>query len=291
MKRLLASLLLLTLLLTGCAVPSEPSEDIGYLTVHYIDVGQADCMLLIAGETTILIDGGNTDTALDVLSYLQRHGVEELDLMVNTHPHGDHLGGLPTVLAEIPTETIWSTTKEYDSYTFDRFCYFADQQDTLIQVPAPGTTYKEGALSVTVLGPLGSNYSDLNDTSLVLMVEFGQRKFLFTGDMEAYAERELVHANVDLEADVLKVGHHGSYSSTSQIFLNAVDPEYSIISCGRDNEYGHPHDAPVNRLNQADVTLFRTDLMGSIVVMTDGSQLAFFLETRNTALSGYANAA
>lgn len=289
MKRLFASVLLLALLLTGCAYLPDAEQDTGYLTVHYIDVGQADCMLLIAGETTVLIDGGNTDTSLDVLAYLRRYGVEELDLMVNTHPHGDHLGGLPTVLAEIPTETIWSTTKEYDSYTFDRFCHFADQQDTQIQVPAPGTTYKEGGLTVTVLGPLysTSTYEDLNDTSLVLMVQFGERRFLFTGDMESYAEKQLLEADIDLEADVLKVGHHGSYSSTSQAFLNEVYPEYGIISCGRDNEYGHPHDAPVNRLDRAEVTLYRTDLMGSVIVVTDGDELAFFLEARDTELTGY----
>lgn len=292
MKRFFASLLLLALVLTGCAPAAETGET-DYLTVHFIDVDQADCMLLIAGETTVLIDGGNTGTAYDVLSYLRRYGVEELDLMVNTHPHGDHLGGLPTVLEHIPTEQIWCSTVDYDTSLVARFEKTVDKQGLNIVYPVPGTTYASDGLTITVLGPLQdtSSYTDLNDTSLVLMVQFGQKKFLFTGDMEAYAEKQLVEADIDLDADVLKVGHHGSYSSTSQIFLNEVTPEYGIISCGRNNEYGHPHDAPVNRLNRADVTLFRTDTMGSVVLVTDGNTLAFFLEVRDTSLTGYDKAA
>lgn len=286
MKRLFAILLFLALLLCGCgAVTNQEGSD--RLIVHFIDVGQADCMLLIVGDTTVLIDGGNTDTATDVLSYLRRFGVEELDLVVNTHPHGDHLGGLPTVISGIPTKTVWTSTLSYDSYNFSRFLENARQQDSLVQVPAPGTTYKAGGLIITVLGPVGANYVDLNDTSLVLMVQYGSRKFLFTGDMEALAENQLVDKGVDLNVDVLKVGHHGSYSSTSQVFLNRVNPEYGIICCGRNNEYGHPHDAPLNRLGKADVTLFRTDLMGDVIAVTDGKTLAFFLESGDTSLTGY----
>lgn len=294
MKRFLASFLLVCLLLTCGACQTVPQEDDPeHLIVHFIDVDQADCILLIAGETTVLIDGGNTGTAYDVLAYLRRFGVEQLDLVVNTHPHGDHLGGIPTVLEGIPTEEVWCSTTSYNTSLFSRFERAVSKQDLTIRYPAPGTTYEENGLSITVLGPLhdSSTYTDLNDTSLVLMVEFGQRKFLFAGDMEAYAEKQLVEADIDLDADVLKVGHHGSYSSTSQIFLDEVDPEYGIVCCGRNNQYGHPHDSPMNRLNRADVTLFRTDLMGSIVVVTDGDDLAFFLESSNTSLTGYEKAA
>lgn len=286
MKRLFAILLSLALLLCGCgAVTNQEGTDC--LIVHFIDVGQADCMLLKAGDTTVLIDGGNTDTATDVLSYLRRFGVEELDLVVNTHPHGDHLGGLPTVISAIPTKTVWTSTLSYDSYNFSRFLEYAHGQDAQVEVPSPGATYKADGLTITVLGPVGSNYVDLNDTSLVLLVQYGSRKFLFTGDMEALAENQLVDKGVNLNVDVLKVGHHGSYSSTSQVFLNRVDPEYGIICCGRNNEYGHPHDAPLNRLDKADVTLFRTDLMGDVVAVTDGETLAFFLESGDTSLTGY----
>ncbi len=292
MRKLLAALLLLSLLLTGCAASPE-QEDLEELVIHFVDVDQADCMLLIVGETTVMIDGGNTGTSWDVLTYLRRYGVEQIDLMVNTHPHGDHLGGLPTVLGSIPTDEIWCSDSTYDTALYKNFTQLVAQKNLSISHPEPGTIFQESGLTITVLGPLNraDTYTDLNDTSLVLMVEYGQRRFLFTGDMEAYAEAELLASQFHLKADVLKVGHHGSYSSTSQAFLDKVDPDYGIISCGRDNEYGHPHDAPMHRLERAEVELYRTDLMGSVVLVTDGDTIAFFLETANTERNGYDKAA
>ena len=293
MKRLFAILLLLSLLFTGCAAPTEQAVDTEELVIHFVDVDQADCMLLMVGETTVLIDGGNVPTNWAVLNYLKKFGVDQIDLMVNTHPHGDHLGGLPTVLNSIPTDEIWCSTTEYDTYLWDSFDTAADKQNLTITHPEPGTVYASDGLNITVLGPLNDadTYTDLNDTSLVLMVQYGQRKFLFTGDMESYAEQQLLNANVELKADVLKVGHHGSYSSTSQAFLNKVDPDYGVICCGRNNEYGHPHDAPIGRLFRADVELYRTDLMGSVVLVTDGDQIAFFLDTTDLYTNGYKKAA
>lgn len=292
MKKIVASLLLLSLLLTGCAAAGG-QEDLDELVIHFIDVDQADGMLLIVGDTTVMIDGGNTPTSQDVLEYLKRFGVDQIDLMVNTHPHGDHLGGLPTVLNNIPTDKIWCADSTYDTYLYKSFTQLVAQKNFNISHPEPGTVFAENGLTITVLGPVNSadTYTDLNDTSLVLMVQYGQRKFLFTGDMEAFAEKQLVDAGMSLKADVLKVGHHGSYSSTSQVFLDKVDPEYGVISCGRNNEYGHPHDAPIGRLHRAEVELYRTDLMGSVVLVTDGDTIAFFLETTNTELTGYEKAA
>lgn len=292
MKKIVASLLLLSLLLTGCAAVGG-QEDLDELVIHFIDVDQADGMLLIVGDTTVMIDGGNTPTSQDVLEYLKRFGVDQIDLMVNTHPHGDHLGGLPTVLNNIPTDKIWCADSTYDTYLYKSFTQLVAQKNFNISHPEPGTVFAENGLTITVLGPVNSadTYTDLNDTSLVLMVQYGQRKFLFTGDMEAFAEKQLVDAGMSLKADVLKVGHHGSYSSTSQVFLDKVDPEYGVISCGRNNEYGHPHDAPIGRLHRAEVELYRTDLMGSVVLVTDGDTIAFFLETTNTELTGYEKAA
>lgn len=290
MKRLFAALLL-SLLFTGCAntQPDAQPQSLEPLVIHFVDVGHADCTLLTVGQTTILIDGGNTGTSFEVLQYLRRFGVEELDLVVNTHPHGDHLGGIPTVMNGIPTKEVWCSTTSYDTYLYDQFENAADKQNLSIRKPDPGTVYAADGLVVTVLGPLEaeSTYSDLNDTSLVLMIQYGEKKFLFTGDMESYAESQLLNSNFNLKADVLKVGHHGSYSSTSQAFLNEVDPEYGIVFCQWGNEYGHPHDAPMNRLNKADVELFRTDIMGDIVLVTDGTQLAFMLETTDMTLTGY----
>ena len=294
MKRSLALILFLTFLLSiGFSAGAIPAEETDYLIIHYIDVDQADGMLLIAGDTTVLIDAGNLETAGKMVDYLHRFGVEELDLVVNTHPHMDHMGGINTVMNAFPTKEVWCSHATYDSAAFQYFVSAAQRQDLSIQHPEPGTVYAADGLTIKVLGPLQTvdKYNDLNDTSLVLMVEFGEKRFLFTGDMEAFAENQLVQSSADLKADVLKVGHHGSYSSTSQSFLNKVSPEYGIISCGRDNEYGHPHKEPMTQLKNADVELYRTDLMGDIVLVTDGQTIAFFLSTRNTEVTGYDKAA
>ena len=292
MKRLFAALLLLSVLLAGCAgnQPETTSQTTAEpLVIHFVDVGHADCTLLSVGETTILIDGGNTGTSSAVLQYLRRFGIEELDLVVNTHPHGDHLGGIPTVINAIPTKEVWCSTTTFDAYLYDQFESAVAKQNLTIQKPAPGTIYAADGLTITVLGPLEaeSAYEDLNDTSLVLMIQYGEKKFLFTGDMEAYAESQLIGSLYNLDADVLKVGHHGSYSSTSQAFLDKVTPEYGVVFCQWGNEYGHPHDGPMNRLKKAEVELFRTDIMGDIVLVTDGTELAFLLETSDTTLTGY----
>ena len=287
MRKLTALLLLLALLLSGCVftVPlgtqaTDPStaptlSDGAHLQVHYIDVGQADCMLLECDGKYMVIDGGNRADSSLVVAYLQNQGVEEIEAVVNTHPHEDHVGGLPAVLAVFPVKAVYGTSKVYSSSVYDDFLRYINQQSLDLQIPKPGDSFNLGSATVTVIGPVGSGYEDLNDTSLVLMVQFGDTKFLFTGDMEALAERELVDAGVDLKADVLKVGHHGSYSSTSYVFLREVMPTYGVITVGRDNEYGHPHADPMSRLEQAGVTLYRTDKMGNIVATSDGTNIVF----------------
>lgn len=296
MKRAFAALLLIALLLSGCAAQdtdAAPRFGAEHLIIHYMDVDQADGMLLIAGETTVLIDAGNLATSGQVVKYLRRFGVEELDLVVTTHPHMDHMGGISGAMNAFPTKEVWCSHATYESAAFQYLVRAADKQGLTIQHPEPGTVYASDGLIIKVLGPVqdADKYNDLNDTSLVLMVQFGEKKFLFTGDMEKYAEMQLLSAGTDLKADVLKVGHHGSYSSTSLDFLNKVDPEYGVISCGRNNEYGHPHDAPMNRLEKAQVELYRTDLMGDIVLVTDGETIAFFLSTGDMEVDGYDKAA
>lgn len=278
---------MLALLLSGCVIvpPADPQgttsstapslADGPHLQVHFIDVGQADCMLLECDGKYMVIDGGNRADSSLVIAYLQHQGVEEIEAVVNTHPHEDHVGGLPAVLAVYPVKAVYGTSKVYSSSVYDDFLRYIDQQGMELQIPAPGFSFFLGSAKVTVLGPVKSGYEDLNDTSLVIMVQYGKTKFLFTGDMEAIAEKDLVESGVDLKADVLKVGHHGSYSSTSYRFLREVLPTYGIICCGRNNEYGHPHADPLSRLEQADVKLFRTDQMGNIVATSDGTDIVF----------------
>ena len=274
MKKLLSVLLLLCLLLTGCAAPAPAEQAFSNeLIVHFIDVGQADCTLLEYNDQYALIDAGYPASGPDVVEYLLALGVKELDLVVATHLHGDHLGGLPTVLATFPTERIWCSSQTYYSSTYDDFCYYADQQDIVIERPMIGERFMLGDVSLQLLGPLQRTYEDINNSSLVIMATHEDNKFLFTGDMRWEAERELIDAGTDLKADVLKVGHHGSYTSTSYLFLNEVMPQYAVIMCGRNNEYGHPHREPVARLRDAGVTICRTDKLGTIIFTSDGQSL------------------
>ena len=268
-KGIPALLLTLSLLLCGCRLLPERIPPAG-LTVHFIDVGQADCALLESGGEYMLIDGGNREDGRLVVSYLEQQGVEELSAVVCTHAHEDHVGGLPSVLAVYPTHAVYAPTRTYASKVFDDFVYYADQQRLEITIPSPGDSWTLGETSVTVLGPVQS-YADPNDTSIILRVEYGDTSFLFTGDMETSAENDMLDywgSRMSWKADVLKVGHHGSDTSTGYRFLNEVSPDYAVISVGKGNAYGHPHEQPLSRLNQAGVTILRTDALGPIVART-----------------------
>lgn len=308
MKKIIALLLLLTLL-TGCttAAPpatqpvetteateatvlteatetteaTEPAEvvlnpgDPDTLTVHFIDVAHADGMLIECNGHFALVDAGKADTADRVLNYLASRGVEKLDLVVGTHPHADHIGAIPDVLAHYQADTVWFSHIAYTNYTVTNFLNSVKRQGKSVIRPANGTVFDLGGATITVLGPIRDNHEDVNDISLVLMVQYGDVRFLLTGDMESIAEQELVESGADLKADVLKVGHHGSYSSTSYIFLREVMPTYAVISLALGNEYGHPHDEPMSRLRDAGVTIYQTGKMYNISATTDGTDITF----------------
>ena len=286
-RKVLALCLILSLLLCGCQLLPEPAGSIPAsgeeLTVHFIDVGQADCALLECGGEYMLIDGGNREDGRLVVSYLEQQGVQELSAVVCSHAHEDHVGGLPSVLAVYPTKAVYAPTRTYASKVFDDFAYYADQQRLEITIPAPGDSWMLGKAAVTVLGPVKS-YAETNDTSIVLRVEYGETSFLFTGDMETPAENDMLDywgGRISWDTDVLKVGHHGSNTSTGYRFLNEVNPDYAVISVGKDNSYGHPHEEPLSRLNQAGVTILRTDELGTIVARTDGSEVTLTWENQS----------
>lgn len=273
LKRLLILWTILALLLTGCELPqAERTVSGAGLSVHYIDVGQADSILLQCDGEAMLIDGGNVEDSQTVVSYLQHQGVEELSYVVNTHAHEDHVGGLAGVLAVFEADAVWCPVAEYESQCFDDFVTYTQAQGLSLTCPEPGSVFPLGEAQVTVLGPLES-YDDPNNTSIVLRVDYGETSFLFTGDMERTAEEDLLEAGMDVSADVLKAGHHGSDTSSSYPFLRAVDPEAVVISVGEGNSYGHPDEAALSRFRDAGATVYRTDLQGDLVFSTDGAEI------------------
>lgn len=281
MKKLLLLLLALWQLAFNGLSYMEPAQMTGPsdLTVHFLDVGQADCALLECAGEYMLIDGGNVEDGQMVISYLQRQGVQELEAVVCSHAHEDHVGGLPAVLAKFPAKAVYAPTNTYDSKVFDDFLHYTNQQGVQVTIPAPGDCFSLGNSLITVLGPVKS-YAETNDTSLVLKVEYGKTSFLFTGDMEVAAENDMLDFGADVSADVLKVGHHGSETSTGYRFLYEVNPTYGVISVGKGNTYGHPHETPLSRLNHADVTLFRTDKLGTVIAVADGTDVTFYWENQ-----------
>ena len=268
--------LFLVLLLCGCGkskpAPTPTVLPEGELTVHFLDVGQADCALLACDGKYILIDGGNVEDSSKVVSYLEKAGVSELEAVFCSHAHEDHVGGLPGVLAVYPTGAVYAPTNTYSSNCFDDFLYYTDQQGLSVTIPSVGDKLTFGDAVVEVLGPVKS-YAETNDTSLILRVTYGDTRFLFTGDMEIPAETDLVESGADLKADVLKVGHHGSDTSTGYRFLREVMPTHAIVSVGEGNSYGHPNEKTLSLLSDAGATVYRTDKLGHIIAVSDGTNV------------------
>ncbi len=247
------------------------------LTVTYLDVGQGDCTLLQCDGQTMLIDAGIGEQANHITTYLKQQGVKSIDYLVCTHAHADHCGGMKAVIAAFPVHTLYSSVTSSSNGAFQRVMRAAETANLTITVPGVGDTFALGSATVTVLGPQ-KHYSDVNDQSLILRVDYGSNAFLFTGDAEYQSETDVLDAGENVRCDVIKAGHHGSRTSTGYRLLYEAQPKYAVISCGADNEYGHPHDDTLSRLRDADVTVYRTDLNGTVVCRSDGTNLTFTTE-------------
>lgn len=241
----------------------------GELAVHVIDVGQGDAILLRTPAQDILIDGGERGS--DVLDYLSAEGVGALDLVICTHPHSDHVRGLVEVIEQLPVGEVIDAAVPHTSQVYEKFLTAIDEKEIKYSEGRAGMSRDLGGGAVlAVLYPVSPSADDLNNASVVVRIDFGQVSFIFSGDAETKAENEMLESGVNLRGTVLKVGHHGSNSSTSPEFLDAVRPEAAVISAGEGNSYGHPHAETLEALAAAGVKVFRTDLQGTIVITTDG---------------------
>ncbi len=251
----------------------------GTLEIHVIDVGQGESIFVRTQEKTVLIDAGENNKGEVVERYLKSQGVTSLDLVIGTHPHSDHIGGMDYVVDHFPVKRIiMPPLKESQvptTKTYTDLLQSIANAGLEITLSHPGDEYSLGGGAVLkILGPVGE-FSDLNNLSVVSKITFGEHAFLFNGDSSKEAEAALLtQKGLDPSADVLFVGHHGSYTSTSQPYLDAVDPSYASISVGADNDYGHPHQETIQKLEKLGIPYYRTDLCGNIVFISDGSSIS-----------------
>ena len=293
MKKLLSLILALVMVITlsGCdrflPLKLDIALDEVKLRVHFIDVGQGDSILLESKGEFVLVDAGEKEYGETVLDYINSHCADSLKYMVATHPHTDHIGGLRTVLDGIDTESFITVETDQNTSTWKKLLKAVDDNDVNYIDAVPGKSYRFGEAKFTILAPLGDNYEGYNNYSVVMMVQCGDIRFLLTGDAEKESEKEMLGSGMDLSADVLKCGHHGSSTSSTAPFLKAVNPSYAIISCGKDNDYGHPHPGTVKKLTLMGCNILRTDTMGTIVASTDGKHLSFSTEKGSTQLPTY----
>lgn len=297
MKKLLPLLVLIVLIisLTACTPnteqttepPSDTSQgnaaitteepwedpDSETLTVHFIDVGQGDSILIQSETAAMLIDGGTYQAGNKIVRYLKAEGINKLDYLVATHPHADHIGGLNEVVQSFDIGKVVMPEVTHTTRTYEDFLVALQKKGLKITLARAGMEWElSPEVTCQVLSPGSDNYYELNDYSVVIKVAKGNTAFLFTGDAGNPAEQQMLSQKLNLKSDVLKVGHHGSRHSTSHRFLEAVAPQYAVISLGANNEYGHPHEETLRRLKG--IQILRTDLNGTIVFTSDGNHVS-----------------
>lgn len=294
-KSIFALILALCVFLSGCSFVFEfigsentssqnptggtpaSTENLGQprLNIWVVEVGQGDCVYIeLPNGQNALVDGGSCVSAQGVLMILREKSVQNLDYLVITHPHEDHIGGLDDVLAEISVTNVYMPGAVADTLAFERLLDAIEAQGLKIKVPKAGSYILGDAsseLSIRCLAPVKDKYSKLNNYSIVLRICFGNFSAILTGDAEEESEREMLEKGYMLKSDVLKLGHHGSATSSCSAFLDAVSPEAAVISVGRDNSYGHPSESVLRACAERSIEIYRTDELGSILISSDGA--------------------
>jgi beta-lactamase superfamily II metal-dependent hydrolase len=297
-KRLLCSLLamLFSIFLISCGkteqasninstdivVKTETSKVSEEIKIHYIDVGQGDSELIQIGDKNILIDAGTSDKK--ALNYLKSIGITKIDYAIATHPHEDHIGSMDDVVKALDIGTFYAPKATNTTKTFENLANALKNKNLKFTVPKSGDTLTIGDATLTFLAPNSEKYEDLNNYSIVVKLKYGNNSFIFMGDAEDVSEGEILQKQLDVQADVIKIGHHGSHSSSTQAFLDKVNPKYAIISCEKGNDYGHPHKETLTKLNAKNISVFRTDLNGTIIATSNGKDITFNVKPVDKAL-------
>ena len=243
--------------------------------VDFIDVGQGNCTLVHMGDTAILVDSGEVGAAQTVISYIKNLGIDELDCVLVTHPHSDHMGAMTKILYEFKIKDLIMPEIPEDiiptNSTYEKFLTaVSDNAENVIPAEA-GMTYSYGEMNLEILAPL-HGYDNLNDMSAVSRVSFGETSVMFMGDASTAVEKDLLNTGKDFSADIINIGHHGSKTASSQKWLEAVNPDFAVICCGSGNEYGHPHSVVTEHLDSLGIEYYRTDLNGTVVFQSNSKE-------------------
>lgn len=291
MKKALQRLLHLALavsVLLGAALPlpvTAKTEDPKPMEVHFLDVGQGDATLITCDGHAMLIDAGDDTKGTAIQNYLKKQKIKSLDYLILTHPDADHIGGAPVIITKFEISKVFVSNFEKDNKSYLKLIQALDDKNLKSSTPAVKSKYSLGTAEFTILAP-NDTYDTPNDSSIALLLKNGKNSFLFTGDAEATAEMDILATGIDISADVYKVGHHGSRSSTSQSFFKAVNPDYAVISCAEGNSYGHPHAETLNTLRTNGVAVYRTDEEGTIIATSDGKTISFNVPASETWKAG-----
>lgn len=254
-------------------------EDV--LQVHFIDVGQGDSILVVQNNEAMLIDAGENEKGREVVDYCEKQGISEIKYLVATHAHEDHIGGMDDVIENLEVDNIILTKSDYSTITYEEVITAAKEKNVNEIYPKVGNSINLGNATIMVVAPNRDDYSEENNNSIILKITYGNVSYLFCGDAEIESEYDMAENGIDISADVIKIGHHGSDTSTSQMLLNTVSPRYAVISVGKDNSYGHPTSQILNRLKEYGIKYFRTDEEGTIVSITDGENIAWNVKETN----------
>ena len=255
--------------------PRQITVPDGDMAVHFLDVGQGDCSLIVMPNgKTVLIDASTNDEGENILEYLSLYDIDRIDFFVLTHPHADHIGGAKDIVEGIKVGKIVMPDVTTDTSVFENLLNAIDKKHIPVHIAEVGEIISLGNANLKVLAPVKKT-DDLNNMSIVLRLDYGNTSFIFTGDAEEPSESDMLDrfGKNEFKADVIKIGHHGASTSSSEEFLKAVSPKYAVISCGKENSYGHPHSETVSKLNDLGITYYRTDKVGNVVFSSDGESV------------------
>ena len=279
-RKFVAFLTVFCAILSGCAIINDFGDYTSknevslenVLKVHFIDVGQGDCIFVQSENTNMLVDAGTSESANDICGYLDSLGIKKIDYFVGTHPHEDHLGGAAAVILNYDVKTVYMTEHPSSSFFYEKLLDALIRRNMTVNVPKTGCIYKAEGFEFEFLSP-EIDFGNENDNSIVMRIDYGETSILLMGDAEKNTEEYLLENKKNVKADILKIGHHGSRNGSTTKFLNAVKPRAAVIQCGIDNSYGHPHKEAIERLAKFGVQIFRCDESGSVVLMSDGENV------------------